>query len=59
MERGYFRSRSEAMNEGIRMLIRRYKLAALESKLIEVKKGTDDLPSITDALIKTRKEEDG
>jgi Arc/MetJ-type ribon-helix-helix transcriptional regulator len=59
VKKGYFRSRSEAMNEGIRMLIRRYKLAALESKLIDARKETEDLPSVTKALIEARKEEDG
>jgi Arc/MetJ-type ribon-helix-helix transcriptional regulator len=56
---GYFRSRSEALNEGIRLIIRRYKLAKLESKLLEAKQGSKDLPSVTDALIRAREEEDG
>ena len=59
VDEGYFRSRSEAMNEGIRLLIRRYKLAKLESKLLKAKKNTRDLPSVTDALIRAREEEDG
>ena len=55
---GYFRSRSEAMNEAIRILIRKYQLAKLESKLAKAKKGTKDLPSITKALLEARQEED-
>jgi len=55
---GYFRSRSEAMNEAIRLLIRRYKLAKLESKLASVRDRTEDLPSVTEALLKAREEED-
>jgi len=55
---GYFRSRSEALNEAIRLLIRRYKLAKLESKLASVREGTEDLSSVTEALLKAREEED-
>ncbi|MDP7264777.1 MAG: ribbon-helix-helix domain-containing protein [Candidatus Thermoplasmatota archaeon] len=55
---GYFRSRSEALNEAIRLLIRRYKLAKLESKLASVREGTENLPSVTEALLKAREEED-
>jgi len=40
---GYFRSRSEALNEAIRLLIRRYKLAKLESKLASVREGTENV----------------
>jgi Arc/MetJ-type ribon-helix-helix transcriptional regulator len=55
---GYFRSRSEALNEAIRILIRKYQLAKLESKLVKAKKGTKDLPSVTKTLLDARKEED-
>jgi len=55
---GYFRSRSEAMNEGIRMIIKRYQLTKLEAKMLQAKKGTKDLPSVTDALLQAREEED-
>lgn len=55
---GYFRSRSEAMNEAIRILIRRYQLAKLESKLTKAKKGTKNLQSLTKALLESREEED-
>ena len=58
VKEGYFRSRSEAMNEGIRILIRRYKLAKLESKLMLAKNNSMDLPSVTDALLKAREEDD-
>lgn len=58
VKEGYFRSRSEAMNEAIRILIRRYQLAKLESKLAKAKKGTKDLPSVTEALLEARQEED-
>ncbi len=58
VEEGYFKSRSEAMNEGIRMLIRRYQLAKLESKLIKAKEGTETYDSVTEALLRAREEED-
>ena len=46
------------MNEGMRLIIRRYKLAKLEAKLLKTKQGTKDLPSVTNALRKAREEED-
>jgi len=46
------------MNEAIRILIRRYQLVKLESKLAKAKKGTKDLPSVTKALLEAREEED-
>ena len=58
VKEGYFRSRSEAMNEAIRILIRKYQVAKLESKLAKVKKGTKILPSVTKALLEARQEED-
>ena len=58
VKEGYFRSRSEAMNEGIRMLIRRYQLAKLEAKLSKAKEGTEKYGSVTEALLKAREEED-
>jgi len=58
VKEGFFRSRSEAMNEAIRILIRKYQLAKLESKLAKAKKGTKNLPSVTNALLEARQEED-
>ena len=58
VKEGFFRSRSEAMNEAIRILIRRYQVAKLESKLAKAKKGTKNLPSVTKALLTARQEED-
>ena len=58
VKEGYFRSRSEAMNEAIRILIRRYQVAKLESKLAKAKKGTKNLPSLTKTLLEARQEED-
>ena len=58
VKEGFFRSRSEAMNEAIRILIRRYQVAKLESKLAKAKKGTKNLPSLTKTLLEARQEED-
>ena len=58
VEEGYFRSRSEALNEGIRLILRRYQIAKLESKLAKAKEGTKDLSSVTESLLSARDEED-
>ena len=57
VQEGMFRSRSEAVNEAVRLLIRRYKLLRLEQKLNRVRKGTSRYANVT-KLIETIHEED-
>jgi Arc/MetJ-type ribon-helix-helix transcriptional regulator len=58
VRKGYFRSRSEAVNEAIRLLIRRYKLERLGAKMEGIREGTENLPSATEAIVKSHEEED-
>ncbi|MFH0860760.1 MAG: ribbon-helix-helix domain-containing protein [Candidatus Altiarchaeota archaeon] len=58
VEKGYFRNRTEAVNEALRLLIRRYQLMRLEERMNKVGERTRELPSVTDAVVNSHREED-
>lgn len=58
VEKGIFRNRTEAVNEAIRLLIRSYHMAAMEKRIDLIGENTKDLPSVTEAVIKSHEEED-
>ena len=55
---GIFRNRTEAVNEGIRLLIRRYKAMKIAERIDQIAKGKNGKGSLTKALIELRDEED-
>ena len=58
VDRGIFRSRTEAVNEGIRLIIRRYKAMKISKKIDQIAKGKHSNKNLTDALLELRKKED-
>lgn len=58
VKKGYYRNRSEAVNEALRLLIRRYKMMTLEHKMKKIRKGTEKLGNVTEAVIESHEEED-
>lgn len=56
--KGYFRNRTEAVNEALRLLIRRYKAIKLGRHMERIKAGTAELPSATQAAVESHEEED-
>jgi len=58
VSRGFFRNRTEAVNEGIRLLIRRYKAMKIAEKIDKIAMGKKSKESLTDALLELRDEED-
>lgn len=58
VRKGYFRNRTEAVNEAIRLFIRRYSMMKLGERMENVKEGTDKLPSPARAIMKSHEEED-
>ncbi len=58
VERGYFRSKTEAFTYALRLLIRSYKAKALRERIDEIREGTEVLPSVTNAVIEAQEEED-
>ena len=55
---GYFRNRTEAVNEALRLLVRRYHLMKIEERMQKVSHRNVGLPSVTEAVIKSHSEED-
>jgi Arc/MetJ-type ribon-helix-helix transcriptional regulator len=58
VEHGIFRNRTEAVNEGIRLIIRRYKAMRISKKIDQIAKGKHSNKNLTDALLELRKKED-
>ncbi len=58
VNRGFFRSRTEAVNEGIRLLIRRYKAMKIAEKIDKIALGKKGKESLTKVLLELRDEED-
>jgi len=58
VDNGLFRTRTEAVNEGIRLLIRRYKAMRIADKLDEIAEKNLGDRSLTDTLLELREEED-
>ncbi len=55
---GIFRNRTEAVNEGIRLIIRRYKTMKIAEKIDQIAKEKHGKGSLTKALSELREEED-
>lgn len=58
VDHGMFRNRTEAVNEGIRMLIRRYKAVKIAEKIDEISGSEHGKGELTKALLEVREEED-
>lgn len=58
VSRGLFRNRTEAVNEGIRLLIRRYKAMKIAEKIDRIAMSKNNKKSLTKALLELRDEED-
>jgi Arc/MetJ-type ribon-helix-helix transcriptional regulator len=58
VNRGIFRNRTEAVNEGIRLLIRRYKAMRIAEKIDKIALGKKGRESLTKVLSEIRKDED-
>ena len=58
VEEGYFSSKTEAFTEALRLLIRSYKARELMERIDKIREGTEELPSVTEAVIKAQEEED-
>ncbi len=59
VRRGVFRTKREAVEEALRLLIARVKAEEIRRSIDEVREGTENLPSAAEALLESRAEEDG
>lgn len=58
VNKGVFRSRTEAVNEAMRLIIKKYKvLSAIENIKAQARSNTND-ESLTDLLLESRREDD-
>ncbi|MBD3261766.1 MAG: hypothetical protein GF334_08910 [Candidatus Altiarchaeales archaeon] len=55
---GLFRNRTEAVNEGIRLLVRRYSAIKIGERIERLSEKGVGKPSVTEALFEARKEDD-
>ncbi|MHC1570179.1 MAG: ribbon-helix-helix domain-containing protein [Candidatus Syntropharchaeales archaeon] len=53
-----FSSKSEAINEAIHLLIKKYRLSKIEKKIDSVRMDTENFRSVTEAVLSSREEED-
>ncbi len=58
VNRGLFRNRTEAVNEGIRLLIRRYKAMKIAEKIDKIALGKKGRESLKEVLSELRDDED-
>lgn len=58
VKRGYFRSRTEAVNEAIRLFIMKYRMIKLIDKIEKVKEGTEKLSSPAKAIMESHEVEE-
>ena len=58
VNKGLFRNRTEAVNEAIRLLIRRYKVMKIAERIENIATQNLGNGSLTQALLDARKEED-
>ncbi len=58
VEQGYFSSKTEAFTYALKFLIRHYRAEELRRRIDEIREGTEELPSVTMAVVGTHEEED-
>lgn len=59
VEQGYFSSKTEAFTYALKLLIRRFKAIELRRRIDWIREGTEELPSVTRAVVESHEEEDG
>jgi len=58
IKQGYFSSKTEAFTKALQLLIRKYKEDELRRRIESIREGTENLPSVTEAVIEAHEEED-
>ena len=58
VDHGLFRNRTEAVNEAMRLLIRKYKVMRIAEKIESIAKENLGTGSLTEALLASREEDD-
>jgi Arc/MetJ-type ribon-helix-helix transcriptional regulator len=58
VEQGYFSSKTEAFMKALQLLLRAHKTEELVKRLEDVREETENMPSLTEAVIESHEEED-
>jgi Arc/MetJ-type ribon-helix-helix transcriptional regulator len=58
VNKGLFRNRTEAVNEALRLLVKRYRMMELEQKMDRIAKDNVGKKSVTESLLESREEDD-
>lgn len=58
VRKGYFSSKTEAFSKALQLLVRQYKAGEISRRFYEIRKGTEDMPSLTEAVVRSHEEED-
>jgi Arc/MetJ-type ribon-helix-helix transcriptional regulator len=58
VEEGYFQNRTEALNEAIRLLIKKYQLAKIKIRIETIREDTEKYPELSGIVESMHKEEE-
>ncbi len=58
VEEGYFQNRTEALNEAIRLLIKKYQLAKIKTRIETIREDTEKYPELSGIVESMHKEEE-
>ncbi|MEM2122148.1 MAG: type II toxin-antitoxin system VapB family antitoxin [Candidatus Bathyarchaeia archaeon] len=58
VEEGYVRTKKEAFEKALKLLIKSHKALELEERIDRVREGTEGMPSVTEAVIELHEEEE-
>ncbi len=57
LKKKYVKTKKEAFEKALLLLIRHYKASEIAEKINMIREGTEELPSVTKAIIESHKEE--
>lgn len=58
VEEGYFQNRTEALNEAIRLLIKKYQLAKIKTRIETIREDTEKYPGLSGIVESMHSKED-
>jgi Arc/MetJ family transcription regulator len=58
VEAGHVKTKKEAFERALKLLIRSHKAAELEERIDRLREGTEAMPSVTEAVIESHEEEE-
>lgn len=58
VQKGRFKTKTEAFKEALQLLIKSHRAEELASRIDEIREGTERAPSVTEAVVEAHEEED-